>query len=79
MRPSPEMIPVLIDAARALNGSQKRAFMARTVAAVGRGGQRWAQEHLGDSWCVTSSMADAVLPHLASRVRPGRLERSPHG
>ena len=32
---------------------------------------RWAQEHLGDSWCVTSSMADAVLPHLASRVRPG--------
>ena len=32
---------------------------------------RWGQEHLGDSWCVTSSMADAVLPHLASRVRPG--------
>jgi phosphoadenosine phosphosulfate reductase len=32
---------------------------------------RWADEHLGDAWCVTSSMADAVVPHLASRVRPG--------
>jgi hypothetical protein len=49
MRPDPEMIPVLIDAAKALKGSLKRLFMARTVAAMGRGGQRWAQEHLG--WC----------------------------
>ena len=49
MRPSPEMIPVLIDAARALKGNLRRLFMARTVAAMGRGGQRWAQEHLG--WC----------------------------
>jgi hypothetical protein len=49
MRPAPEMIPVLIDAANVLKGSQKRAFMAKTVAAMGRGGQRWAQEHLG--WC----------------------------
>jgi hypothetical protein len=49
MRPDPEMIPVLIDTAKALKGSQKRLFMAKTVAAMGRGGQRWAQEHLG--WC----------------------------
>jgi hypothetical protein len=49
MRPDPEMIPVLIDAANTLKGSQKRVFMARTVAAFGRGGQRWAQENLG--WC----------------------------
>jgi hypothetical protein len=49
MRPDPEMIPVLIDTAKALKGSQKRVFMAKTVAAMGRGGQRWAQEHLG--WC----------------------------
>jgi hypothetical protein len=49
MRPNPEMIPVLTDAAQALKGSQKRVFMAKTVAAMGRGGQRWAQEHLG--WC----------------------------
>ena len=32
---------------------------------------RWADDHLGDSWCVTSSMADALVPHLASRVHPG--------
>ena len=49
MRPESEMIPVLIDAARALKGSQRRLFMAKTVQAMGRGGQRWAQEHLG--WC----------------------------
>src|SRR3954452_20826077 len=47
MRPGPEMIPVLIDAAKALKGSLKRLFMAKTVAAMGRGGQRWAQAHLG--------------------------------
>ena len=49
MRPDPEMIPVLIDAAEALQGSQRRLFMAKTVEAMGRGGQRWAMEHLG--WC----------------------------
>ena len=49
MRPDPVMIPVLIDAAKALKGSPKRFFMAKTVAAMGRGGQCWAQEHLG--WC----------------------------
>jgi hypothetical protein len=49
MRPEPEMIPVLIEGARALKGSQKRLFMARTVQAMGRGGQRWAEVHLG--WC----------------------------
>ena len=49
MRPEPEMIPVLVDAAKALSGSHKRLFMARTVQAMGRGGQRWALEHLG--WC----------------------------
>lgn len=32
---------------------------------------QWADDFLGDTWCVTSSMADAVVPHLASRVRPG--------
>ena len=47
MRPSPEMIPVLVDTAKALKGSQRRLFMARTVAAMGRGGQLWAEAHLG--------------------------------
>ena len=47
MRPDPEMIPVLIAAAEALKGSQRRLFMARTVEAMGRGGQIWAEAHLG--------------------------------
>jgi hypothetical protein len=49
MRPEPEMVPVLLDAAKALKGSPKRLFMAQTVQAMGRGGPRWAEEHLG--WC----------------------------
>src|SRR5215212_2027838 len=47
MRPAPEMIPVLIDTAKTLKGSQRRAFMAKTVHAMGRGGQLWAEAHLG--------------------------------
>jgi phosphoadenosine phosphosulfate reductase len=31
----------------------------------------WASAEFGPSWCVASSMADAVVPHLASRVQPG--------
>ncbi|HEY0169035.1 MAG TPA: phosphoadenylyl-sulfate reductase [Jatrophihabitans sp.] len=31
----------------------------------------WAVRHFGADWCVTSSMADAVLAHLASQVLPG--------
>lgn len=49
MRPDSAMIPVLIDAAKVLKGSQRRLFMAKTVKAMGRGGQVWALEHLG--WC----------------------------
>jgi hypothetical protein len=47
MRPDPEMVPVLIDTAKALKGSQRRLFLAKTVAAMGRGGQIWAEAHLG--------------------------------
>ncbi len=47
MRPAPEMIPVLIDAAKTLKGSQRRHFMAKTVEAMGRGGRVWAEAHLG--------------------------------
>jgi hypothetical protein len=46
MRPSPETIPLLIDAAKTLKGSQRRLFMAKTVEAMGRGGQVWAEVHL---------------------------------
>src|SRR6266480_235231 len=31
----------------------------------------WAVDQFGSSWCVASSMADSVLPHLASRAMPG--------
>jgi phosphoadenosine phosphosulfate reductase len=31
----------------------------------------WASERFGSKWCVASSMADAVLPHLASIAQPG--------
>ena len=47
MRPSLETIPILIDAAKALKGGLRRLFMAKTVSAMGRGGQVWAEAHLG--------------------------------
>jgi phosphoadenosine phosphosulfate reductase len=31
----------------------------------------WAASEFGSTWCVTSSMGDAVLPHLASVAQPG--------
>jgi phosphoadenosine phosphosulfate reductase len=31
----------------------------------------WADEQFGSSWTVASSMADAVVPSLAAKVRPG--------
>ena len=47
MRPAPEMIPILIDTAKTLKASQRRLFMAKTVNAMGPGGQTWAEAHLG--------------------------------
>ncbi len=47
MRPDPKMVPVLIDTAKTLKGSQRRLFLAKTVTAMGRGGQIWAEAHLG--------------------------------
>jgi phosphoadenosine phosphosulfate reductase len=32
---------------------------------------RWASDAFGDTLCVSSSMTDAVLAHLAGRARPG--------
>jgi phosphoadenosine phosphosulfate reductase len=46
-------------AAAALEGADPRAVI------------EWAVETFGDRFCVTSSMGDAVLAHLASSVRPG--------
>ena len=47
MRPAPEMIPVLIDTAETLKAGQRRLFMAKAVEAMGPGGQKWAEAHLG--------------------------------
>ncbi len=32
---------------------------------------QWAAAEFGTAWCVASSMADAVVPHLAGRAMPG--------
>src|ERR1700742_2110584 len=32
---------------------------------------RWATDTFGDRICITSSMSDAVIVHLASAIRPG--------
>ncbi|MEU2831335.1 phosphoadenosine phosphosulfate reductase family protein, partial [Streptomyces lavendulae] len=32
---------------------------------------RWAADTFGEKFCVTSSMEDAVVAHLASRAFPG--------
>jgi phosphoadenosine phosphosulfate reductase len=32
---------------------------------------RWASDTFGDNWCITASMADALLIDLASKVHPG--------
>ena len=42
-----EMKEFLIQTAKALKGSEKRVFMARTVRILGKGGQRLAEEALG--------------------------------
>jgi len=47
MRPNSEMIPGLIDTAKTLKGTQRRLFLAKTVQAMERGGQVWAQAQLG--------------------------------
>jgi len=88
MRPDPELIPVLIDTAKALKGSQKRLFMARTVTAMGRGGQRWAEDHLGWSRVTVRKGVRELhsgmtcLDAFSARGRrpvEGRLPRLPDG
>lgn len=59
-RRTPEELKVLADeAGRALEGAP-----AEEIA-------RWGAETFGDRFAVTSSMADAVVAHVVSRVHPG--------
>ncbi len=65
-----------------MSGPESRGDAAELEALAQRAGEeleeasaeeiiRWAAEQFGDRLCVASSMQDAVLVHLASRVRPG--------
>jgi phosphoadenosine phosphosulfate reductase len=58
-RPAAELKALAEEAGRELEGAP-----AEQIA-------RWAVDTFGDRFCVTSSMADAVLAHLVSRVAPG--------
>jgi len=42
-----EFKSVFMETAKVLEGSDRRIFMARVVKALGRGGQRYAEEELG--------------------------------
>ena len=56
---SEELIEIAERAGRELEGSPAERII------------EWAAEAFGPRFCVTSSFADAVLTHLASRVVPG--------
>jgi len=47
------------------------AAQSRLEAAPAEAVIEWAVEQFGERFCVTSSMADGVLAHIASRVAPG--------
>lgn len=47
MELTPEVKSLLIETAKELQGSARRLFMARTVKALGKGGQRKAERELG--------------------------------
>ena len=84
MRPSPEMLPVHIDTAETLKGHQRRIFMAKTVKALGPGGQCRAEEHLGGSRVTTRKGMHELdsgltcLDAFAARGRRPAEDRLPH-
>jgi phosphoadenosine phosphosulfate reductase len=57
--PHSELEEVVLAAQPVLDGASAEAVV------------EWAVERFGPRFCVTSSMADGVLAHLASRVAPG--------
>ncbi|MEV4257459.1 phosphoadenosine phosphosulfate reductase family protein, partial [Spirillospora sp. NPDC049652] len=58
-RPALHLEDVVESAADALEGAPAREVI------------RWAAATFGDRICLTSSMSDAALIHLVSRVKPG--------
>jgi len=63
------MTAVITDAAQLRHAAERAGDELEGATAIEI--LQWADHVLGDSWCVTSSMADAVVPHLASRVHAG--------
>jgi phosphoadenosine phosphosulfate reductase len=59
VRPAGDLEEVVRVAQRKLDGAPAEAVI------------EWAVERFGPRFCVTSSMADGVLAHVASRVAPG--------
>jgi phosphoadenosine phosphosulfate reductase len=67
---------VTTEATRPARTAQELTELAAAGAAVLEGAPaeaviEWAVDTFGSRFCVTSSFADAVLAHLASRVAPG--------
>ena len=54
-----ELVELSVRAGKALEGKPAQDIIA------------WAVETFGDRFCITSSMADAVVAHLAGSVAPG--------
>lgn len=64
MELTPEVKSLLIETAKDLKGSARRLFMARTVKALGKSGQRKAERELGwDRQTIRKGMRE-----LESRV-----------
>lgn len=74
---------VLVEGAKALRGADRRAFMARTVRALGAGGQRRAETELGWSRATIRKgeheLASGItcLDNVAARGRLRGEERLP--
>jgi phosphoadenosine phosphosulfate reductase len=59
VRPASDLEQIVLAAQSKLDGAPAEAVI------------EWAVEQFGPRFCVTSSMADGVLSHVASRVAPG--------
>ncbi|GAB2927711.1 phosphoadenylyl-sulfate reductase [Micromonospora polyrhachis] len=68
-------VPIPADAPRRRSPDELRALAEAAGPALAAASAEeivgWAVSTFGDRFCVTSSMADAVLAHLVSRVAPG--------
>jgi hypothetical protein len=80
---------LLVQAAKALKGSARRLFMARTVQALGEGGQRlvereyarsmtWKGNHPVVELVTTAYQTGVKLTKAAMKVVESRLERMPY-